>query len=108
MLQPWSPTTNRSVTTFGQNSFELASGEVITFTGFDGNDLCSSKASFTPVPDPQRPGFSITKVELARSADYGKTQTIEVGSGPGPHLPLNKTTTRPCANRITSFLSPGA
>ena len=78
VLQPWSQTTNRSVTTFGQNSFELASGEVITFTGFDGHDLCSSKASFTPVPDPQRPGFSITKVELARSADYGKTQTIEV------------------------------
>ena len=78
VLQPFDATTNRSATEFGQNSFQLPSGEVISFTGFDGHDLCSSKASFVPVPDPQRPGFSITKVELARSTDFGKTQTIEV------------------------------
>eukprot|EP01051_Picozoa_sp_SAG22_P001805 SAG22_NODE_74_length_22289_cov_65.265119_25_plen_165_part_00 len=53
-LQPWDATTNRSVTAFGQNSFELASGEVITFTGFDGHDLASSSAAFVPVPDPGR------------------------------------------------------
>jgi hypothetical protein len=78
ILQPWNATSNRSVTEFGQNSFQLASGEVISFTGFDWRGLCSSKLAFVPVPDPQRPGLSITKVQLARSTDFGKTQTIEV------------------------------
>ena len=78
-LQPWKAANNRSVTEFGQNAFQLASGEVISFTGFDGHGLCSSNSSFVPVPDPQRPGFSVTKVQLARSTDAGKTvSTIEV------------------------------
>lgn len=78
VLQPWNTTTNRSATEFGQNSFQLASGEVISFTSFDLYGLCCSAAAFVPVPDPQRPGYSITKVQLARSTDFGKTQTIEV------------------------------
>lgn len=79
VLQPWDAGSNRSVTEYGQNSFQLASGEVISFTSFDWHGLCCSKASFVPVPDPRRPGFSITKVQLARSTDFGKTvQTLEV------------------------------
>eukprot|EP01043_Picozoa_sp_COSAG02_P047204 COSAG02_NODE_4500_length_5288_cov_9.606090_1_plen_448_part_00 len=78
VLQPFDATNNRSVTEFGQNSCQLAGGEVISFTGFDEHGLCSSAGAFVPVPDPQRPGFSITRAQLARSADFGKTQSIDV------------------------------
>ena len=79
VLQPFNVSTNRSSTEFGQNTLELSSGEVISFTSFDQHGLASSTAAFVPVPDPQRPGFSTTKVQLARGTDnFGKTQTVEI------------------------------